>query len=134
MMINMFKNPIKTFIVYEVLLNLIMLVISYVTALQFSLSFMKLYGGFFIGSLVITIGFIIIVFTADTVLDRAQNEKQAKNISLLFFICRYAIYITICGLAIKIYDINLITMFLGLLTIRLIIVIEHFRDKKTGGE
>ncbi len=133
-MINIFKSPIKTFIIYEVIFNILVYLVTLVISQFYTLSIYKVFGGFLVGSISITIGFIILVFSADTVLDKATNEKQAKNISLLFFICRYAIYITICGLAIKLYDINLLTMFLGLITIRLIIVIEHFRDRKLGGE
>lgn len=130
MNVSLTKSPIKSFIIYEIVLNVIGAVVLYVFALSFDYSFKLLYGGLLIGSVSITVGFILIVKSADIIIEKSLNEKQARTYSLLFFTMRYAIYLVVCGLAIKFLNINILTTFLGLFTIRIIIVLDHYRDKK----
>ncbi len=134
MTFNLFEKPVFSFISYEVIINVIAALIMYVISLYSSFNFLNLIGGFVCGSFAITIGFIIIVYCADYVLDKAKEERHAKNISLMFFILRYIIYFIVSGIAIKFLNVNVITLILGLFTIRIIIIVDHFIDKKTGGE
>ncbi|MFV0424494.1 MAG: hypothetical protein ACK5K7_02900 [Bacilli bacterium] len=89
--------------------------------------------GYFTGCLAITIGFYLIIFSADKVLSNANDEKHAKTISLMYVILRYVIYLLICGISIKIFDANILAIIIGMFSLKIIIFIDSI-IQKNGGE
>ncbi|MFV0499104.1 MAG: hypothetical protein ACK5NF_03620 [Bacilli bacterium] len=131
--LDLFNYPKQSYIIYQIILfGLGFTVITIINVFTI-MNYFVFIVGYFRGWLVISIGFYIIVYSSDKILFVSKNEAHAKSISLLFFIIRYFIYSFICVLSIRLFNANIITMFLGLLSLKIIIFVDNFLQKN-GGE
>ncbi len=116
---NLDSNPVSTFIIYEVILSLI----AFGVFIFIPYNFEKLFFGYLLGVIAITIGFNLIVKHTDQVLEMFDIGK-GKRKALFNYLFRMSIYAAFAILAVNILKLNVITFFIGLLTIKLIIYLD----------
>lgn len=131
--LDLFNNPQKSYIIYQSILISIGYILIYILSLFLKFNIIGVMIGYFTGCLAITIGFYLIIFSADKVLSNANDEKHAKTISLMYVILRYVIYLLICGISIKIFDANILAIIIGMFSLKIIIFIDSI-IQKNGGE
>ncbi len=132
MMFSLTDSPIKSFFSYQFILHIVISIIIVLLSFIFDFNLLLVYLGFLVGTIAISIGFVLLVFSVDKILQSAKDEKQAKTMSLLFFILRYAIYLGLSGVAITFFKVNILSLILGFFTLRIVIYIDHFVNRNGG--
>ncbi len=131
--LDLFNRPVKSYLVYQAILYVIGFVVIIFLAKLFNFNTLNAITGFTTGCLAITIGFLVIVYSSSKVIERASNAKDAKLITSLYFIARYVVYILLCGFAVEFLNANIIAMFIGMLSLKIIIFVDSILNKN-GGE
>lgn len=131
--LDLFNKPLKSYLIYQGMLLVIGFFIITITSFLIKFNAYRVLIGYFTGCIAITLGFIIIIYSADKVLMNANNEKHAKNINLLYFVFRYFLYIAICGFSIRLFDANILAIVVGMFSLKVIIFIDNILYKN-GGE
>lgn len=130
--LDLFNKPQTSYGVYQGILFLKGSFIIYIISLFLDFNLLRALIGYFTGCLAITIGFYLIIISADRILSNSSNEKQAKSLSLMFFIGRYIIYLLVCGLSVTLFDANIITIVIGMFSLKFIIFIDNIIQKSGG--
>lgn len=127
---DLYNYPVKSFISYQFINIIFSILIFLLIAIFTKASFLSLFLGYACGVFAITLGFLIIVKSADNILKNASDEKSAKQYTILFLILRFIVYGVIAVFAMSVLEVNLLTLFLGYFSIKLIIYVDHIVNRK----
>ncbi len=130
--LDLFNKPVKSYLIYQSILLVIGFVFIFVLSYFIDLNVLNVAIGYFTGCFAITIGFLLIVYSSDKILDSVYTTKSAKSISLMYFSFRYMLYLVICGISIKFFNANILAIIVGMFSLKFIIYIDSILTKNGG--
>lgn len=130
--LDLFNKPGKSYLIYQGLLFIVGVVVIFILSLFIEFNLVSTLVGYFTGCLAITIGFLLIIYSANRILYTA-TEKNAKSVSLMYFTLRYIVYLAICGLAIILFNANILAIIIGMFSLKIIIYVDNILVKNGGG-